>query len=300
MGEIWSCISTIRNELVKRRTFATRDQARLAALFRDVEAFSNPLRRHSGLGIKPGGVRTPILGGRCGGALQRCQLKRGSGPRPLRGRVRVRTAGVQPLVLGGEVDVVGAGRGQRRFGERGVEPLGAVAGRAEAASAGGAVVAGALSGPAGEMLAGGKRLMSVPISASTTSAVRRCTPGIVQSSSTAAPEGQLLLDRVESNPICSSRKSRWARIAETSSACWASRSDPRAPLERRDLRPQPATGELAQHLRVGRAGDERLQHRPARVAEDVGGDAVELVPVSSRILCSRFASRCRSPICALR
>jgi len=33
-----SCISTIKNELVKRRSFATRDQARLA-LFRYIEAF---------------------------------------------------------------------------------------------------------------------------------------------------------------------------------------------------------------------------------------------------------------------
>ena len=45
-----SCISTIKNELVKRRTFATRDQARLA-LFRYIEAFYNPLRRHSSLGM---------------------------------------------------------------------------------------------------------------------------------------------------------------------------------------------------------------------------------------------------------
>jgi len=43
-----SCISTIKNELVKRRSFATRDQARLA-LFRYIEAFYNPLRRHSSL-----------------------------------------------------------------------------------------------------------------------------------------------------------------------------------------------------------------------------------------------------------
>ena len=43
-----SCISTLKNELVKRRTFATRDQARLA-LFRYIESFYNPLRRHSSL-----------------------------------------------------------------------------------------------------------------------------------------------------------------------------------------------------------------------------------------------------------
>lgn len=43
-----SCISTIKNELVKRRSFATRDQARLE-LFRYIESFYNPLRRHSSL-----------------------------------------------------------------------------------------------------------------------------------------------------------------------------------------------------------------------------------------------------------
>jgi len=43
-----SCISTIKNELVKRQTFKTRDQARLA-IFRYIEAFYNPLRRHSSL-----------------------------------------------------------------------------------------------------------------------------------------------------------------------------------------------------------------------------------------------------------
>src|SRR5215210_7653007 len=57
----------------------------------------------------------------------------------------------QPPVLRGEVDVVGAGRGQGRFGERGVEPLGAMTGLAGAAFAGGAVVAGALAGPGREM-----------------------------------------------------------------------------------------------------------------------------------------------------
>ena len=46
-----SCISTIKNELVKRRTFVTRDQARLA-LFGYIESFYNPLRRHSSLGMR--------------------------------------------------------------------------------------------------------------------------------------------------------------------------------------------------------------------------------------------------------
>src|SRR6476646_2685007 len=71
-------------------------------------------------------------------------------------RAAVAAAGSQALVLGGEVDVVGASGGERRFGEGGVEPLGAVAAGAGAAFAGGAVVAGALPGPAGEVAFGGE------------------------------------------------------------------------------------------------------------------------------------------------
>ena len=44
-----SCIATIKTELVHRRTFVSRDQARLA-LFDYIECFYNPLRRHTSLG----------------------------------------------------------------------------------------------------------------------------------------------------------------------------------------------------------------------------------------------------------
>ena len=44
-----SCVSTIKEELVKRRTWKTRDQARLA-VFDYIETFYNPRRRHSSLG----------------------------------------------------------------------------------------------------------------------------------------------------------------------------------------------------------------------------------------------------------
>jgi putative transposase len=54
VGDPWdnaaaeSCISTIKNELVRGRSYATRDQARLA-VFDYIECFYNPLRRHSAL-----------------------------------------------------------------------------------------------------------------------------------------------------------------------------------------------------------------------------------------------------------
>src|SRR5438045_8888913 len=44
-----SVISTLKNELVKRHRFQTRDQARLA-VFDYIECFYNPRRRHSALG----------------------------------------------------------------------------------------------------------------------------------------------------------------------------------------------------------------------------------------------------------
>jgi putative transposase len=44
-----SVVSTIKEELTKRRTWKTRDQARLA-VFDYIETFYNPRRRHSALG----------------------------------------------------------------------------------------------------------------------------------------------------------------------------------------------------------------------------------------------------------
>jgi hypothetical protein len=46
-----SVISTIKNELIKRRSWTSRDQARLA-VFSYIETFYNPRRRHSALGYR--------------------------------------------------------------------------------------------------------------------------------------------------------------------------------------------------------------------------------------------------------
>ena len=46
-----SFISTIKNELIKRHTWTSRDQARLA-VFSYIETFYNPRRRHSALGYR--------------------------------------------------------------------------------------------------------------------------------------------------------------------------------------------------------------------------------------------------------
>jgi putative transposase len=46
-----SVMSTIKNELVNRQRFKTRDEARLA-IFSFIEGFYNPHRRHSSLGYR--------------------------------------------------------------------------------------------------------------------------------------------------------------------------------------------------------------------------------------------------------
>mgnify|MGYP006181783267 CR=1 FL=1 len=45
-----SCIATLKEEWIKRHTYESRDQARLS-IFRYIETFYNPRRRHSTLGM---------------------------------------------------------------------------------------------------------------------------------------------------------------------------------------------------------------------------------------------------------
>ena len=48
-----SCISTLKEEWIKRHLYQSRDQARLS-IFRYIETFYNPRRRHSSLdGVSP-------------------------------------------------------------------------------------------------------------------------------------------------------------------------------------------------------------------------------------------------------
>jgi hypothetical protein len=52
---------------------------------------------------------------------------------------------------------------------------------------------------------------------------------------------------------------------------------------------EPSSGQLGQHLRIALAGDQRLQHGPARDAEDVGGHRGKLDQGVHPAACS---SRC--------
>ena len=47
-------------------------------------------------------------------------------------------------------------------------------------------------------------------------------------------------------------------------------------LEGGQLLAQLAVGEVREHIGIGGAGPERVEHRPARLTHDVGGDAPEL------------------------
>jgi hypothetical protein len=60
-----------------------------------------------------------------------------------------------------------------------------------------------------------------------------------------------------------------SRIAPIHTACrWSKRALQRL-LESRDLRAHPALGELGENLRIPHAVHERVEHRPAGLAEDV-------------------------------
>ncbi len=120
----------------------------------------------------------------------------------------------QALVLGLQGAALGPGGGKRRLVQGDGEPLRALAAAPRARLAGRAVVARAGAGPGGQVARRGKRLMSGPISATSTSAVRLATPVIVAASSTAAAKGRSCSSIASlKQPICSSRKSRWARMA---------------------------------------------------------------------------------------
>ena len=182
-------------------------------------------------------------------------------------------------VLGGEVGVLGAGGGQRGLVSAQSSHLEPLRVRARAAFAGRLVVAGAQPGPRGQLPGGREdRVMSAPISA---------TIDLGGAPLDAGDRAQQLNGRRErarsarrslgqTCAICSSRKSMCARIAPTSSACMRVEAALQRLAQRRDLLAQPALGQLGQHLGVGRPGDERVEHRAARDAEDVRRDAVEL------------------------
>ena len=129
-------------------------------------------------------------------------------------------------------------------------------------------------------LAVGKTLMSVPISAMITSAA---APLRRRGSCRAA---QPLLRKGRSAPRSRRRAGRSARRGSrrgrgsrrSRRACSRSKRPSSASLSAGSFARSRAAGELGEHLGVGGAVDQRVEHRPAGDAEDVGRDAVELDP----------------------
>ena len=109
---------------------------------------------------------------------------------PDRARRLLATAtGGEPAVLRGEVSVPGPGRRLRHLDQGGLEPPVAPARPPAAALAGSLVAARAHPGQDARWAVVGNRSMSVTISATRISAVRRPTPGIVSSRPMASTNG---------------------------------------------------------------------------------------------------------------
>ena len=105
--------------------------------------------------------------------------------------------------IGREVGAFAAAGGFGGFGKAGAQPFGAFAGLA-GALAGGLVLSGTDPGPGREVAVGGENVMSAPISAISSSAVRS-TPGIVSSSATFCAKGAITSSILGQREIASSR-----------------------------------------------------------------------------------------------
>ena len=137
--------------------------------------------------------------------------------------------------------------------------------------------------------------MSVPTSATSTSAVRRPTPGIVSSRATAVGE------RAQPLRDLGARRRRSARpgsrggpaAAASRKRWWAPNAPGQRPLQLGQLLPQLPLRQLGQRRRVGRRpADQRRQHRPARDAQDVAWPpTASLMLAPSSVFCSRLTSR---------
>ena len=180
--------------------------------------------------------------------------------------------------MGGEVAVLGADRGQRGLFERVVQPLGAGAGLALAALAGGLVVARALASPARDVLRAGKhRHVDADLGEGAFRAATLDADGEQTSSTTGAKGWTSSSISSDSASICSSRKSMWFRIAPIHTAWWRSKRPPAllgapgssAATALWPARPAPR-GRWSPHT--------ALRASPTGGAENVAGNAVELDP----------------------
>jgi hypothetical protein len=145
-------------------------------------------------------------------------------------------------------------------------------------------------------LAVGKALMSPPVSAMITSAVRRCTPGIVHNSSTAAAKGAICSStRCEIASISDSRSSMRASMRSSKKAWWA-RKRPSSALRssgslRRSL---PLASSASASASASPSIRARIIARPETPITSVATHA-SLTPASSNSLCRHRRPRPSPP-----
>ena len=118
---------------------------------------------------------------------------------------------------------------------------------------------------------------SPPTSASMHPAARLPTPVMVSSRSRARANGASTRStRASGSAIEASSCSACAKARRTRSARWPRKRPRSARVGLGELGPQPALGQLGQHLGVALPGDQGRQHRPTRAPEHAGGDRVQL------------------------
>jgi hypothetical protein len=187
-------------------------------------------------------------------------------------------ARLEALVLGGEVGALAADRGQRGFFKGDAQPLAAFAGASERRLPADRSLPGQRPAQEARWPAVGKTLMSMPISAISTLAVRAATPVIVLASSTppARVRAHLVLDRHrQPGDLLIEEVQVGVDRADDQRVVGLEAALERLPT-RGDLGTQPAARQIGVNLRVGGARDQRVEHRATGDAEAVGSDAIKL------------------------
>ena len=216
-------------------------------------------------------------------------------------RLGMAEAAPEAAELGAQVGALRASRGLGRLGEGGAQPLGALAGPARAALAGGLVEARAAGPPRRQP---GRAAEARHVHADLgdeAMAVRRSTPGIVSRSASSGSKGAI----TRSTSVLS-RLDRLVEVVELGQdlahqqRVVAREATPERLPQEGQLRPQPAPGKLGEDLgsRVPATSAVSMS-RPDRPRMSVATED-SLMPASWSTLSSRWASRPRSSICALR
>src|ERR1700727_2547665 len=189
----------------------------------------------------------------------------------------VAASGSESFVLRGEVGVVVVRGSECALLEGPVQPLQSLAGSAGALSAGGLVVAGALSGPGREVLGGRERAHFG------TDLRDHCLCAAPLNAGDRAEQLNGFLERAD---LLSNRVGETVDLLIQEVDVGEDRTDPESVevikaalqslFEGGQLGAQSAFSEVCEYLGVGGGADQRVEHRAPRLAENVRRDTVEL------------------------